>query len=776
MGFLLWDDDVNIYENPHFEKAPLQHIGFFWTNWKEGYENLWIPLTYTVWAVLAESAALPPGDFDTKSGDVARATFDPALFHGTNLLLHLAAVLLVYGILRSLSLSATRGDPGAPGGEKDGLSAGRGAAAAIWPPAIGAALFAVHPLMVEPVAWATGMKDLLAGTLSLAAIGAYLRHMDKVPGNEAGGALKPGSLLLNAGLSFLFLGGLMMFHMRDVVPVAVFAAGVLIWFSAETVRRARISGWYAACTAAYVLALLSKPSAVVVPGIVFVLGVLLKRRPWPRAGFELYPWLWLAGMLTVFTYFAQSGGVFKYEPPPVWFRPFVALDALCFYLVKLVFPVGLGPDYGRSPEWLMAHGAWYVTWVLPCLVGAFALRAWIVKGKPVYIVALSIFLLALLPMLGLIPTAFLGVSAVADRYVYVALLGAVLVVARVLEDHRGNKWLRRGAVVVVAVFAGLTMRQVSFWKNSDILFARTLSVNPNSWLMLYNLGVMATEREQYDLALELFEKAVDLLPWYADAYCNIGTEYARKGDYEKAYDYWRTAVRHQEGHFHALHNLSVNLIKNGRFEEAIEELRKSYRALPYATTRDLIASAYHEKGATLFNGQQYKEAIEYFIKGIEIKENALWRNDLAHAYNNQGVVLLTEGKEKEATPYFQKAVELDGTNKQAKSNLAYNLVNTGQSEEAVRVFQAFLPLFRDDPMYLMSFGVACGDSGMQKEALELIDSALRLNDALPAPDEDLRRRALELREKYESGDAAGNRDAKAGPGVEKAEKSNPISE
>ena len=135
MEFLTWDDDINVYQNPLLNPPAPAGLAHFWTG---PHQNLYVPLTYTVWMGLAWFSRLPDGGLH------------PGLFHGANLTLHVAAVLVVFALLRLL----VRED---------------------WAAGAGALLFAVHPVQVEPVAWVTGLKDVLGGLLLLTAVWLYLR-------------------------------------------------------------------------------------------------------------------------------------------------------------------------------------------------------------------------------------------------------------------------------------------------------------------------------------------------------------------------------------------------------------------------------------------------------------------------------------------------------------------------------------------------------------------------------------------------------------------------
>jgi tetratricopeptide (TPR) repeat protein len=237
----------------------------------------------------------------------------------------------------------------------------------------GALLFAWHPAQVEAVAWVSGMNNLLAGFFSLAAVYLYVS-------------------------------------------------------STHGARRGSV--YYALATAAFVAALLSKPTAVVVPVLAGVIAIVALRRPKRIVARELISWIAIALPFAVIARIAQPApDVFI---PPPWGRLIVALDALAFYVIKLVLPLRLRIDYGRTPAWLLAHRGGWVMALIPLVlaIAAIARRRRIV---PIFRAALIWVVVALLPVLGLTPFEFQINSTVADRYFYIAMLGPALALAAVLS-------------------------------------------------------------------------------------------------------------------------------------------------------------------------------------------------------------------------------------------------------------------------------------------------------------------------------------------------------
>jgi protein O-mannosyl-transferase len=407
--FVDWDDGRLIYDNPNITQGTLAGLAHEW-NWRNANTfNLYDPLVYTTWWLLAHAAKI-------QTPDALGATINPQIFHAANLIVHWLSACIVLEILARVGI--------------------RG-----WPAFAGALLFAVHPLQTEAVAWATGMKDLLGGLFALATIWRYLIA------NQSDGAARRNNLI---AATFLCLA-----------------------------------------------ALLSKPSAVVLPLIVTSFDIFLFRNTLRRS----IPWiaLWLLMVVAAIAINAsiQPFGP-KLEPWPLWSRPLIAADALNFYLYKVLVPIHLSFDYGRTPLAVLhdplLHAELYWTWIFPAVV---ALIAWRLL-RPLPAVAALIFFLGLLPVLGLIRFAFQYYSTVADRYVYLSMLGVAMAAAWALAQYRNRiVWCAAAAVLVLLI--SLSFRQAGVWKNTDTLYAHALSLNPTNGT--HYLFIAEYEEKEAELAL-----------------------------------------------------------------------------------------------------------------------------------------------------------------------------------------------------------------------------------------------------------------------------------
>jgi Tfp pilus assembly protein PilF len=507
-GFVNWDDTEHVAANPDMNPPTIAALERYWAR---PYFGLWAPVTYTAW--LATAAIAP------KHGE----SLDPTIFHGLNLAIHAIAGILVFLIVRRLV-----------GG--------------VWPAAAGAAVFAVHPIQVEAVAWVSGLRDVLAGAMSLAAIWMYLKA------TEAAGRAR--------------------------------AAGIVV------------------ATLLFILALLSKPTAAVTP---LLLAIILGKRV-RRELRWLAVWLLMAAADLIVAWLVQpAADVYR---PPIWGRAIVALDALAFYVRKIVFPVHFLIDYGRCPDWLLAHRpAWWAA--AAAAIAILALLLWR-RRIPRLAAAAAIGICSLLPVLGLVSFNFQYFSTVADRYAYLAMLGVAAAVAVVVAA------IPRGCGVLVGlVIAALALtanRQARVWQSTDTLCGHTLATNPGSVAALRILTFEARAGGDWQSALQYNARALQTKPDdpllvfdranalrdagrlsdAADAYArslsrrpndpqirnNYAVLLARQGSDAEAQRQFAELLRQAPDDAEARANWATYLAVHGRRDQALAEYRRALAADP----------------------------------------------------------------------------------------------------------------------------------------------------------------------------------------------------
>ena len=592
--FVLWDDDINVFANPHLVRDPVSAIGYFWTH---AYQSLWVPMTYTLWALLASVAKLSASDVSSWSNDLIEPVFNAAWFHATNLTMHIISTLLLFDILRVLC--------------------GRNKVVAC---ALGAIIFGLHPLQVESVAWVTGMKDVLSGMLALGAIRGYLNYSGH---------------------------------------------------GAEDRSTAWRWVWYGLASLAYVFALCSKPSIVVVPAVVLGIEVLWNKRNWRRALFAVGLWGIASIALVLATASVQNAEDFGYDPWPLWSRPLIALDALYWYMLKTLVPIGLCAEYGRSPEWLIGKTAFWVTWILPTSITFVSVWCWDRRKPTLPLLVVVMFIGFLLPMLGFMPFVYQGISTVADRYAYLAITAWALAVTgwMVASDQA---WRKGVVALLLIVYAVLTFRQSGFWQNTETLYARTLKINPHSWLTLYDQGAIALRRDQLALAESVLRESIALNPRYADTQSNLGATLANQGRIDDAIAVWRKALELNPGHSGALPNLCNKLMNAERYEEALNEALIAHEKAPGPITLSVLARVYYQFGAWSFNRKDYPNATRLLDQAVTLEDSKKNKTAASMAHNRMGMEKLSRGKKK-AIQSFKTALRYSPDNTWAAENLAVAL-------------------------------------------------------------------------------------------------------
>jgi len=550
--FVLWDDGLHVFENPYFQSLTFNNILAFW---REPYAELYIPLTYTLWALVAAVS------WGTTANSTAGAPLDPRFFHTLNLLVHLLTVLVVWRIVRRL-LNHTM-----PEGQR---TATRPSLTRVeWAACGGALLFAVHPLQVEAVAWVTGFKDVLCGFLSCVAIWQYLRYASR--GAEAAPSGKS---------------------------------------SRAKVQRSLGPYWLA--TGVFVLALLAKPTAVVVPVVAWVLDVWGWPKTWRHRRLALLAWLGLAVLWGLFTSLKVQPPASGALLPPLWARPLIAGDTVSFYLYKLGVPVWLGPDYGRSPEWLLAQSWWWLTGLVPWGLAGWLWykRTWV----PWLVATAGVLVAGLLPVLGLVPFAFQAYSTVADRYMYIAMLGPALALAWGLAQLQ-QRWLAVGGVVVLGVLGIGSMWQTHYWHDSVSLFEHALTVNPRSSVAHNTLGMVRAAQNRLAEATRYYTEALRLWPRNTQAHNNLGNTLSRQGKTQEAIEQYTEALRFKPNSAQAHNNLGAVLADQGRVAEAISHYTAALRLQPR------YVNAHLNLGVILAKQGRFAEAKQHFSEVLRLDPN-----------------------------------------------------------------------------------------------------------------------------------------------------------
>jgi len=550
--FCSWDDPIHVTENPYLDPPSLEHLRELFLH---PYRKLYNPMTYVFFSgekLISDAVA------DTENGQP-----HPAVFHAGSLLLHVLCALMVYVILLNL-------------------------VGQVWPSLAGAMLFALHPLVVESVAWISETRGLLAGFFSLVALWLYLRFARSGP--RSADAAIPTAPQRSTALRMVY---------------------------------------YVLATLAFVLALLSKASAVSLPLIAALIDLgFVRRRAIDVAKSQLL-WLALALAVAIVSKGQQGASELKYVTP-LWSRPFVALDAMAFYMFKAVLPFELGVHYERDPRTVLNHGWAYLTFLIPTVV---AIVLWYTRRNREWLISAGIFAAALLPTLGLVPFVFQNFSTVADRYAYMAIFGLSVALAAWLARQPDNRrarttrsHLRDGAVALVLIAFGiLSVIQVSHWSNDRRLYEHALAVNPHSALAQNHLGVILGTANERDQALGHLEEAVKLDPRYADAQYNLGNALARVRRTREAQEHYAAALRLDPHYYQAHYNLAGLLYQRGALDKAIAHYRAALKIKPdHAAAHQYLASALAAQGKLVEAIAHYREALKLRPAYRSARLNLAW--------------------------------------------------------------------------------------------------------------------------------------------------------
>jgi tetratricopeptide (TPR) repeat protein len=572
-GFI-WDDDFYVTAN-----APLRSPDGLRRIWLEpGATPQYYPLVHTSYWLEARLWG-----------------FAPAGYHAVNLILHALCAVLAWRVLLAL---------GVPG-------------AAAW---LTAAVFALHPVHVESVAWITERKNVLSGAGYLGALLAYLRFLALAPGARGRARLYL--------LSFaLYLGAL---ASKTVTSTLAPALLLLSWG-----RSGRIT---------------ARDVARLVPFL--VAGVLL-------------------GLVTIWLERRVVGAVGpEWELSPIE-RVLIAGRALWFYLGKLLWPAQLAFIY---PRWRIDAGA---AWqYLPPAAALLALAAlWLARvriGRWPF-VAMAFFAGTLVPALGFFDVYPMRFSFVADHFQYLASLGPIALAVALAERatvRLGLPGRLAGAALAglaLAALAGQVRAQIPMYRDAEALWQETIRRNPEAWIAWNNLGQIVSARGESQRAIELYRRAIALNERYEMGHYNLGSALADQGRLEEALPHLERAIEIKSDFADAHNNLGNALGRRGDYAAAIAH----YRAALAIDER--MAKVHYNLGVALREQGELAAASAAFTRAVELRPR--W----ARARRELGLVLRARGEEALAAPHLAEAERLrrSSTSKQRSQSGSTPTRSTG---------------------------------------------------------------------------------------------------
>jgi len=659
--FVNFDDNVYVQANAQVQNGlTLENIKWAFTHTVSGN---WHPLTMLSHMLDCQMYGLNPWGH-----------------HLTSLLFHAANTVLLFLLLQRLT-------------------------GAVWRSAWVAALFAVHPLHVESVAWVAERKDVLSAFFGFLTLVFYVRY-----------ARPPASGTRPQNFQFYFS--------RDY------------WLAAICLT----------------LGLMSKSMLVTWPFILLLLDY------WPLGRFqtrairplilEKIPFFGLMIAACFVTLWAQK------QEGAVKALNILSVDARCAkavlsygrYLLKMFWPADLAVYY-PYPKYLL------IGWLLLAAIVLTGVSAWFWSQRrsfPFLLVGWLWFLGTLVPVIGLVQV---GSQSIADRYMYLPSVGLLLLTGwGAQEFFRRRKRLAfvlpAMAVISVALCIAATRQQIAYWKNSEILFRHTLDVTMDNDVMQNNLAVTLYEQGRTNDAISGFLEAIRINPGYSSAHLNLGkilagqgrtvealTELHKavklapadadarrslgnllfaEGQTDEAVKQFEEAVHFQTNIPESWQALAGLLLKNGQTQAALSELQAAVQAMP---SNPYIR---YQLGNLLLNNGQTDDAINSLQETIRLKP------DFYEAHNNLGSLLSKKGRLDQAISEFQAAIRLNPDFADAHYNLGTIYLKQGLNDKAADEFQTAIQLAPGLASTHYYLGTILMKKSLPDEAIARFREAIRL--------------------------------------------------
>jgi Flp pilus assembly protein TadD len=589
-SFVSYDDDVYVVTNPHVQSG--------------------LTLRNVAWAFTSTSAAnWHPLTWLSHMLDVQLFGANPAGHHLTSLLIHLANVLLLFWVLHVMT-------------------------GAVWRSALVAALFAVHPINVESVAWVAERKNLLSTFFWLLTMWAYVRYARRPARNTylvvfASFALALMSKPMAVTLPFALM-------LVDYWPLDRLRSGATGGASEKSVNSKTRS---------------KRPEA----------RHNCPRRSVGQLAMEKAPLLLLAILSSVITVKAQQAGnaVGTTGSFPLSVRFENALVSYARYLLDVVWPFRLAVFY---PHPRAAVSTLQVVLSALVLLGISAIVLWRAKRFAYLPVGWLWYLGTLIPVIGMVQV---GLQSRADRYAYVPLIGIfVFIVWSAAESTKGRRTLVKplaiGAVCILVALTIATRVQSGYWQNSITLFQRALAVTDNNYVAHNNLGELLARQDKLDEAEAQFAAALTINPSFALARHNLGMTLVQRGKPGEAILEFSKAVEMDPAFTDAYNKLGAALANQGRLDEAITNFSKAIEINPsYASAHANLGSAYEQLG-------RIAEAIAAYSRALTFTADTTMA---AQTHFRLGRLLAKTGKRNEAIQHYREAVRLKPDYAQAQQAL-----------------------------------------------------------------------------------------------------------
>jgi Flp pilus assembly protein TadD len=536
--FVNYDDNVYITDNAQVQRG-ITGNGIIWA-FTTSHTGNWHPLTWISHMLDCELYGL-----------------NPKGHHLTNVLLHMANAILLFVVLRWLT-------------------------GAIWRSALVAALFALHPLHVESVAWAAERKDVLSTFFWMLTMLTYIHYVHRPGGKRYLLVLITFSLGLMAKPMLVTLPFVLL--LLDYWPLNRFQPPA----TTDSVKDQPLGFQSASDGKSPIL------KAVMEKAVLFVISLL-------------------SCFVTLMAQ-EKAGAISAMEVVPFTLRIANALVSIVAYMGKMFWPLDLAVFYphpgSELPIWKPAAAGLFLL-----IVSTVAL--WVARRYRYVLVGWLWYLGTLVPVIGLVQV---GEQAMADRYTYVPLIGLFIVMvwgcADLLKRWRSRRWVVSGlaAVMLLTLMAGSWL-QVGYWKDSIKLFKHALDVTNNNYVAHYTLGNALASQGDLVGSVSHFNKALQINPNFAEAHNNLGNALALQGNLTGAIAHYSKALQINPEHVEAHRNLAVGLDRQGKHQKALYHYKEALRINPHD------AQSHNNLGVALAEQGRLKEAVAHFTEALRIEPN-----------------------------------------------------------------------------------------------------------------------------------------------------------
>src|SRR6266699_1740068 len=572
--FINYDDNIYIHESPNIVSG-LTRPGILWA-FTHAHAGNWHPLTSLSHMLDCQVYGLNADGH-----------------HFTNVLLHALAVVLLFLFLQRITCAP-------------------------WRSAFVAAVFAVHPLRVESVAWIAERKDVLSGVFFMLTLLAYARY---VSGER--------SLRRYLSVAFFFALGLMAKPMLVTLPVVLLLLDYwpLCRFGSHSSRT----------------------------GANFA-----RRSTFSRLVAEKIPLFLLSFLSSLLTWWAQRAYIRSTSEIPLVLRAENAIVSYVRYLRQLLWPADLAPFY---PHPRVTLSLLLVIAAAVLLVAISAVVLCFGRKRPYLITGWGWYLIMLLPVIGLVQV---GAQALADRYTYLSQIGIVLAITWIAADATaGIRQLQRfvafTAVAVTVTLAWCACHQTRYWRSSESLWLQTLAVTENNDLAHNNLGDVWSKNGRLDDAIHEYQAALKITPESPVARNNLGSAFLKQGKVDEAIQEFRRVLSRDPQSFKGHFNLAAALLRGGPTTEAVADYEKAVAINPD------YAQGHLALGQALMRAGRLADAIAQFKIAVQLQPGH------AHARNSLATAFAAKQQWGEAIRCWRETLEIDPNNVAAQSGLAWTL-------------------------------------------------------------------------------------------------------